>query len=257
MRKFALPRSGAPRAVLSVLSLALLAGCGTSLVGSGPITLSLGCQLRFADFQSLDNPDSFAVSTDGRACGYSYCEEMACVGYGEQIAVESCERSSKSVPCKIYAFKNKVVWRKTLPPDVAKTEVPNLGKAVIAGDVEKVQALLSAGADANAEVSFTRPDWNRGEEWNTRVLVAAIVYQHPKVVDLLLRHKVSFDMYHNAFAICPAVNSGQSLVVLDLIKAGIDVNPKFTCIRGLSPLESAKQRHYDGIVKMLVEAGAT
>ncbi len=131
-----------------------------------------------------------------------------------------------------------------------------LGVAAITGDVAKVKALLSAGADPNAEVSFTAPVWNRGEEWNTRVLVAAIVYRSPKVVDLLLRHKVSFDMYHNAFAICPAVNSRQPQIVAALIKAGIEVNPNFTCIRGLTPLESAKRRRNPEIVKLLVEAGA-
>ena len=131
-----------------------------------------------------------------------------------------------------------------------------LGVAVIAGDVAKVKTLLSAGADPNAEVSFTRPRWNRGEEWNTRVLVAAIVYRHPKVVDLLLRYKVSFKMYHNAFAICPAVNSRQRQIVAALIKAGIEVNTYFKCIRGLTPLESAKRRRYPEIINLLVDAGA-
>jgi len=130
-----------------------------------------------------------------------------------------------------------------------------IGVAVIAGDLEKVKALLTAGADPNAEVSFTHPRWNRGNEWNTRVLVAAIVYRHPKVVDLLLRHKVSFKMHLNAFAICPAVNSRQGGVVAALIKAGIEVD-KIGCIRQLTPLASAKRRGYREIIELLVEAGA-
>ncbi len=131
-----------------------------------------------------------------------------------------------------------------------------LGVAVIAGDVAKVKALLSAGADPNAEVSFTNPRWNRGRVWNTSVLVAAIVYRHPEVVDALLRHKVSFKKFHNAFAICPAVNSRQPQIVAALIKVGIEVNTYFTCIRGLTALESAKRRRYPEIIKLLVEAGA-
>ena len=111
-----------------------------------------------------------------------------------------------------------------------------LGVAVIAGDVAKVKALRSAGADPNAEVSFTRPDWNRGEEWNTRVLVAAIVYRHPKVVDLLLRHKVSFAMYHNAFAICPAVNSRQPQIVAALNKGWYRGQPIFYLYQRINAL---------------------
>ncbi len=103
---------------------------------------------------------------------------------------------------------------------------------------------------------FINYQWNRGKEWRTSVLVAAIVYRHPKIVNLLLQNKPSFDRYYNAFAICPAVNSGQTSIVQALIKAGIDINPDFSCIRGLSPLGSAKRRGYPEIVKMLVEAGA-
>ncbi len=115
----------------------VLAGCGTGLVGSGPITLSPGCQQAFADFKSLDNPGYFAVATDGRACGWSYCDDISCLEvYGEVGAINSCERRSKIVPCKTYAFKEKVVWKKTLLPDVAKAEPrTTVFAGVFAGDI--------------------------------------------------------------------------------------------------------------------------
>ena len=140
--------------------------------------------------------------------------------------------------------------------EVSRSSTTTLGEAVILGDAQKVEALLSAGADVNERIAFTLPPWNSGREWRTRVLVAAIVYERPEVVDVLLRHKPSFLMFDNGFAICPAVNSGQTKVVAALIKAGIDVNPDFTCIRELSPLESARRLGLDEIAQMLIEAGA-
>ena len=131
-----------------------------------------------------------------------------------------------------------------------------LGAAIIAGDVETAKKLLSAGADPNIEVSFTRPNWNRGKQWNTRALVAAIVYRHSEIVETLLKRGVSFELRNNAFAICPAVNSDQTEIVAALIKAGIEVNPVFSCIRGLTPLESAKRRSTPEIVDLLLKAGA-
>ncbi len=144
-----------------------------------------------------------------------------------------------------------------------------LGAAIINGDTEKAKALLSAGADPNAEVSFTRKRYNRGRETYTRLLVAAIVYRRSEIVYALLDRGVSFAEHDNAFAICPAVNTAQVKIVAALIKAGINVNPSFTCIRRLTPLESAKRRlsrlsesaerkrrRLSDIIKMLVEAGA-
>lgn len=141
-------------------------------------------------------------------------------------------------------------------PSTRQDSRQTLGAAIIAGDVETAKKLLSAGADPNAEVSFTRPDWNRGREWDTRVLVAAIVYRHSEIVEALLKRGVSFKLRHNAFAICPAVNSGQTEIVAALIKAGIEINPGFGCIRGFTPLESAERRSNREIVDLLLKAGA-
>ena len=71
------------RAGLSVLSVcAALAGRSSVVdptIGQGPITLSANAEKAFADYQSKQIPRYFAVSTDGQAYYYSYCDAGRCL----------------------------------------------------------------------------------------------------------------------------------------------------------------------------------
>jgi len=184
-----------------------------------------------------------------------YCDPLASVDkFKETLTKVDISGGEKELRATLAAKGNRAI--SVGEGGTTRREASELGAAVITGDTAKVQALLSIGADPNAEVSFTRSNFNRGKELHTRVLLAAVVYRHPKIVDLLIQHNVSLKMYWNAFVICAAVNTGQDQIVSALIKAGIEVNPNFSCIRGLSPLESAKRRGYLDIVKLLTDAGA-
>ncbi len=131
-----------------------------------------------------------------------------------------------------------------------------MGEAVVAGHTDVVRNLLAQGANPNSMYSFTHPRFNGGREYRGSVLVTAIVFRHPEVAHVLLEKGIDFDNTANAFAICPAVNTRQPEIVAALIKAGIEVNPRFKCIRNYSPIQSALRRRYHEISDMLLKAGA-
>jgi hypothetical protein len=64
------------------------------------------------------NRGAFAVSTDGNAVGWSFCPQYAGCAQRtefERIAIEACRSNSNGVPCKIYAWRGKVVWEGEAP----------------------------------------------------------------------------------------------------------------------------------------------
>ena len=107
---------------------------------------------------------------------------------------------------------------------------------------------LSFWCSLFSEMKFPNP-----KEDDANILSGFLVHIY---VDELLRRGVNFNWRQNALAICAAVNTYQREIVVALIKAGIDVNPYFTCIRRLTPLKSAQWRGYTDIVKILKQAGA-
>lgn len=67
---------------------------------------------RLQSYLAHPNASYFAVSTDGNHHAYSYCAEgNVCGEDGGVIALRACREQSKSVPCKLYAVGNRIVWQ--------------------------------------------------------------------------------------------------------------------------------------------------
>lgn len=99
---------------LSAMAAALaLTGCADirdPAVGTGPITLSAEAEKALAEYRARRTPRYFAVSTDGQAYYYSFCDSGRCLRQVKTEVVEKCESFSGGVPCKIYASRGDIVW---------------------------------------------------------------------------------------------------------------------------------------------------
>lgn len=135
----------------------------------------------------------------------------------------------------------------------------DISTSVTSGDVEELKKLFSEGVDPNATFMFSHPDFAGGKLVEESALVAAAVYGHAVVVELLLEAGASVKSIGGGFAICPAVAFGHTDIVSTLIRAGVDVNPTSKCgrNRNVSPLQFAVSNGDKKIVKLLVAAGAT
>ncbi len=63
---------------------------------------------------------AFALSTDGRSAGFSYCTKTGMCGgaarHGhERSALEACRAGAGDVPCKIFAWRGRIVWEGPVP----------------------------------------------------------------------------------------------------------------------------------------------
>lgn len=98
------------RPLLALAGLALLPACMGTGVGQGPIRLSPEVQALYAEYRGLLSPSAFAVSADGAAASYSYCQSLeGCRGNEAHMALEGCRRSGKE--CFVYDLGGKVVWQ--------------------------------------------------------------------------------------------------------------------------------------------------
>ncbi|MGI9421021.1 MAG: hypothetical protein ACR2RA_24615 [Geminicoccaceae bacterium] len=102
------------KAGLSIVAIcAGLSGCAgltDPSVGQGPIALSAEAEQAFADYQAKAKPRYFAVSADGSAFYYSFCDVERCLRQVKTKVIQKCETYSNGVPCKIYGSHGKVVW---------------------------------------------------------------------------------------------------------------------------------------------------
>ena len=104
---------------LRTIGLALIA---MALLWTGTPALALGdkdnppsasrstnCQQAFKRYKRAFYPHYFAVSEDGKACGFTYCS-TACQKTSSPIqALKECEGVSNGRPCSVYAFRGNVV----------------------------------------------------------------------------------------------------------------------------------------------------
>lgn len=92
--------------------LLLLSSCQTnSTYGEGPISLSYNANNGFQAYLTTAEKGFFAVSTDGKTYGYSFCPESLCTEDAGAVALRSCRNRSKGVPCKVYAAGDRIVWQ--------------------------------------------------------------------------------------------------------------------------------------------------
>ena len=91
------------------------------LIGEGEVTLSPDAARALVDYQARDKPRYFALSQDGQAYYYSFCDDSRCLKQPKSQVVRKCETYSSGVPCKIYASHGKVVWSKESQDDSASS----------------------------------------------------------------------------------------------------------------------------------------
>jgi len=97
------------------VALLLMTGCQATNpdAGSGYINLSRHVEAFFQSYLANPNGEYFAVSTDGQNYGYSVCHSgrFNCTESGGVVALRACRQRSGSVPCKLYAMGEDIVWQ--------------------------------------------------------------------------------------------------------------------------------------------------
>ncbi|MFD2205522.1 hypothetical protein [Kiloniella antarctica] len=110
--------------IMVLVLLLFVVGCKSattsSLVGSGPITLSASAQKSYEKYLK-SNPRAFAVTNDGRTSwGWYYCRDIQCRGTKLQSmpkAIKVCQKYSNGKPCRIYDIGGKIVWDQNVKPE--------------------------------------------------------------------------------------------------------------------------------------------
>jgi hypothetical protein len=107
--------------LLAAVSIVLVLLSAPSQAQDDPYPLPPGLQPFFETYMHKHNRGAFAVSVDGRAAGYSYCQVAGPCGRRDRIerrAIDSCMGVSEGVPCRLYAWRGTVVWEgPTFRPD--------------------------------------------------------------------------------------------------------------------------------------------
>ncbi|MHC4631269.1 MAG: DUF6263 family protein [Planctomycetota bacterium] len=131
------------------------------------------------------------------------------------------------------------------PRQRQRTPTESIHQAVVDGDIDQVQQLLSKGADINAR---NRMGWS--------LLRTAIQNRRQAVTELLIAKGANVTAKDNSgeTPLLVAVNTGQKDTVELLITKGADVNVMGS--RGDNALSLAKKRRNTEIVELLLKHGA-
>ncbi len=131
------------------------------------------------------------------------------------------------------------------PRQRQRTPTESIHQAVVDGDIDQVQQLLSEGADIN---SRNRMGWS--------LLRTAIQNRRQAVTELLIAKGANVSAKDNSgqTPLLVAVNTGQKDTVELLITKGADVN--IMGGRGDNALSLAKKRRHTEIVELLLKHGA-
>lgn len=102
------------RALLFVAaSIILISAAASAQAQEHPFPLPLHIRTLFNEYTHKHNLGAFAISLDGRAAGYVYCQvAQVCGRRGrtERAAVDRCLGVSNGVRCRVYAWRGKIVW---------------------------------------------------------------------------------------------------------------------------------------------------
>lgn len=252
-------------AICSIVVGVSISGCqpDSEFTGKGPLTLNSQQASAFEEWKGgvRGDPLYFYIRSDGSVY-YVWCTGASlalCKDSSPRQSWEECESSKPGTTCRLYGESGGIVWNFDSPAD-PRTDMET---AITSGNSELVRSLLSQGTDPNELITYQNANFAGGKKITTTPLIAAVVLNDRLVTRILLESGIDLKdnganpkWHRNAFAICPATNSPRKDILLDLIAAGINVNPTFKCIRDRTPLESAVARGYHETASILRNAGA-
>lgn len=120
----------------AALVLAATAPVQANETGSGPLTISQRAASYYENVYLEDEGRRFfAVSRDGKSYGYSRCSDFRCAEWqGRSVAIRTCQKHSKGVPCFIYADRNSVIWNGTVTIAASDAERSPTHASIEGGD---------------------------------------------------------------------------------------------------------------------------
>ena len=106
---------------LALIAMALL-WTGTAALGLGgmdnppELAHSTNCEQAYKRYLRALYPHYFALSEDGKACGFTYCTSACAKTSSPVQALKECEGVSNGQPCSVYAFRGNVVSKTGVAP---------------------------------------------------------------------------------------------------------------------------------------------
>lgn len=135
-----------------------------------------------------------------------------------------------------------------------------LPMATYAGQLEVVQLLLDAGADANGTMTTSNTSILRDAAVGSSALMEATLQNHIEIVELLLAHDANVNYTEKAYnrtVLHVAAHFNNTEIINLLIESGADLNPRSTLNdAGETPIYWAARRGYSDAVEILINAGA-